>query len=719
MVRMWSWMAVLVLGALSCASVANAQQAAPLPLRRVRLYETGIGYFERTGPLAAGTAVELPVPNGHLDDALKLLVVLSNDGALVVDGIEFSSSVSRDMARALAGLPANSEQGLSQVQLLGTLKGAAVTMVVGKVSHRGRLIDVVVPSDDDQQECVLVREEGERKGTETCRHRRGEVAVLLLTEAGAIRRFVSREIHSVTPTDPAWRARLTSALDALSNTRAKNARKLRVHGRGGKAVTLGYIAETPVWRSSYRLVLPNNEAPAHLQGWALLHNDTDEDWKHVQVELVNGRPDSFLFPLAAPRYARRELVTPGRELSTLPQLMGRTVDNMWSGEGGGLAMMGTGAGGSGYGYGVGGASMGRMGHGGGGGRAGVTSSSLLAAGNLAQLAAAEGVESGALFQYKLGKPVDLRAHGSALLPFLNVPLQSVQATYFEHAGEEGRSAVHVTNHSRQTMPAGPIAVFAAGGFAGETTLPRTKPGQARILQFGFDQDSEIHRRATHTSEAVVHLRSYAGGLEEHYLRVRKISYELVNRSGTPRHLYLALDVSNKGNVRGADGLIFDEQSHRAVAVFVIKGMTRKKQQLVVSEGLVRKHPFKQLGPRKLHQLASAPKLLAHQRDILRRAVADMKQAEKHFVAASKLRRRLVDAKEEVVRWRASVYAAGRSIARGAPLVQRLASSESRVTELQNEIRDHDAKGTAAREAAVARLRTLDRPQPAAATPPRK
>jgi hypothetical protein len=47
-----------------------------------------------------------------------------------------------------------------------------------------------------------------------------------------------------------------------------------------------------------------------LQGWALLHNDTDEDWRGGRVELVNGRPDSFLFPVAAPRYARRELVPP-------------------------------------------------------------------------------------------------------------------------------------------------------------------------------------------------------------------------------------------------------------------------------------------------------------------------------------------------------------------------------------------------------------------------
>ena len=66
-----------------------------------------------------------------------------------------------------------------------------------------------------------------------------------------------------------------------------------------------------------------------LQGWALLHNDTDENWRDVRVELANGRPDSFLFPLAAPRYTRRPLIAPDDQLATVPQLMGTTVDAIW------------------------------------------------------------------------------------------------------------------------------------------------------------------------------------------------------------------------------------------------------------------------------------------------------------------------------------------------------------------------------------------------------
>ena len=86
------------------ASPALGADPAPLPLSRVRLYETGVGYFERSGPLAQRGA-PLPVPTSHLDDALKTLVVLSDDPEARVAGIEFSSSLSPGRARSLAGLP--------------------------------------------------------------------------------------------------------------------------------------------------------------------------------------------------------------------------------------------------------------------------------------------------------------------------------------------------------------------------------------------------------------------------------------------------------------------------------------------------------------------------------------------------------------------------------------------------------------------------------------
>ncbi len=63
-------------------------------------------------------------------------------------------------------------------------------------------------------------------------------------------------------------------------------------GRGKRPVRVGYIQESPIWKTSYRLVLKDDEAP-FLQGWAIVENTTEEDWKDVDLTLVSGRPISL------------------------------------------------------------------------------------------------------------------------------------------------------------------------------------------------------------------------------------------------------------------------------------------------------------------------------------------------------------------------------------------------------------------------------------------
>ena len=92
------------LAALTCAcgSASTTLSSSPvLPLRTLRLYETGVGYFERSGTLA-GDRASLPVPAGHLDDALKTLVVLGPDGKST------RCRASSSAAASAAGWPARS-----------------------------------------------------------------------------------------------------------------------------------------------------------------------------------------------------------------------------------------------------------------------------------------------------------------------------------------------------------------------------------------------------------------------------------------------------------------------------------------------------------------------------------------------------------------------------------------------------------------------------------
>jgi hypothetical protein len=70
---------------------------------------------------------------------------------------------------------------------------------------------------------------------------------------------------------------------------------------------VGYIAATPIWRPSYRLVLGKDGAT--LQVWGIVENLSGEDWRNVSLSLIAEAPLAFQAELAAPVIPPRPTVT--------------------------------------------------------------------------------------------------------------------------------------------------------------------------------------------------------------------------------------------------------------------------------------------------------------------------------------------------------------------------------------------------------------------------
>ncbi|HEU4535149.1 MAG TPA: DUF4139 domain-containing protein, partial [Polyangiaceae bacterium] len=651
-----------------------------LPLKSLRLYETGVGYFERTGVIGSQGGSSLPVPASHLDDALKSLVVLDAEGRAQLSGVRFASSTSKGMARARAGLPNDPDEPLSYRDLLASLKGAELEVRASSGSLRGRLIDVTVEGDDD--------EKGEKK-------RPPEIGLLLLSDRGEVVRVTAAQVSALRPVDAAVTERLAAALDALSARSAQGTRQIRLTSGSRRPLTLGYIAETPVWRATYRLVLPGAKAEGALQGWALVHNDTDEDWRGVSLQLVNGRPDSFLFPLAAPRYLRRGLVHPEDELSTVPQLFDTTPDAMWA-DGVGLGTVGTvghGSGtGSGSGYGSGSGRVATITH-------GVGASSLLKVGDLSEAAPAVGAEVGALFVYRSNQPLELGAHSSALVPFLDRAVEAEAVTWVGDASSPPRSAVRFVNSTGQTLPAGTVAFFDGGGFAGESGLDRLKPGERRFIQYGADLDLEVKARPAAPSEEPKRLALAGEALEEHFLRETRVAYELENRAGRPRTVYAAQRLNQNASLKGADRVDFDAGASLPVAVFVVP-RGKSQRAIVAVEGLSRKTPLDKLTADRLAQLAAAPSLQANERAAAGEAAARQRELEQARKAAEADRAEIAELEEDLDRLREHLKALGGEKGAGAganPFVQRILAAEDRLAAARKRLDGHerDAKARGA------------------------
>lgn len=670
--------------ALCSCPLSAAPRASTLPLTRVRFYETGVGYFERTGVMPAGE-VRLPVPAGQLDDALKTLVVLGGD--VKVDGVAFASSVSHDMAEKLAGLPQGEDALLGLFELAHSFKGADVTLTTAEGKLSGRLVEVLAPGQGQLEHCreAPSSEEPAPPGHERCVLVE-RASLLLLTASGELRRVVLSDVRALRPNEPAARARLDAALDALSQRGAQSRRELGVITSSGGKVTLGYVAEAPVWRSTYRVVLAPERA--RVQGWALLHNDTDEDWRGVQVDLVNGQPASFLYPLAAPRYARRELVTPPEELSSVPQLFDTTVDNLWSGDGMSISGVGYGSGGVGGGLGLG--QVGSVGHG--AGVATESASSELALGNLAALAPAEGVEAAALFRYTLPSRLTLRAHASALLPFLDSAIEARRIAWFSLGADAAHSALHLTNDTKQTLPAGTLAVFGDGGFAGEALLPRSKPGESHLLSYGLDLDVELEREAGPASE-VPKLFSFDGErLERHYLRRRSESLRVENRSGSARRVYVELAVIDNAKIEGAAELGHDRDSDKTYSVLEVPPHADLVQALKLEEGLEQSYGLEQLDSRQLRAFALAPSTRPAQRAALLRAAEQLLSAEKRRGAAPKRRAELEQALGDVARLRENARILGAVRVKQVEVMsERVVELEARIVELRARVAELESE----------------------------
>src|SRR5712692_2895822 len=105
-----------------------ALPAAELPVKKVVLYKHGIGYFERSGRVAASEAARLDFKAVEMNDVLKSLTIEERGGGKV-SGVRYDSS--EPLAQRLAEFPfqIGAQQPLSAV--LDQLKGARVELKAG------------------------------------------------------------------------------------------------------------------------------------------------------------------------------------------------------------------------------------------------------------------------------------------------------------------------------------------------------------------------------------------------------------------------------------------------------------------------------------------------------------------------------------------------------------------------------------------------------------
>jgi hypothetical protein len=90
-------------------------------------------------------------------------------------------------------------------------------------------------------------------------------------------------------------------------------------------LAVGYIAEAPVWRPSYRLVLQNEKV--HLQVWGIVQNLSGEDWRNTRLTVVADAPLSLRTQLETPLIPSRPILAEGNEVIAVVPQSETSLDN--------------------------------------------------------------------------------------------------------------------------------------------------------------------------------------------------------------------------------------------------------------------------------------------------------------------------------------------------------------------------------------------------------
>ncbi|MCS7042992.1 MAG: hypothetical protein N2036_05255 [Bryobacteraceae bacterium] len=442
----------------------GASQAATLPVRRVVVYKNGVAFYERSGDVKAGEPAALDFRATEIDDVLKSLLVEAPGGVARVR-YEFLDPL-RMQAQAPQRL--RGAQGQALAQLLDQWRGARVEM-----TYRGQpLAGVIVsgrtapmPNGGERQELTLMLDSG---GLMICD-----------LDAATGLRFA----------EPRLQRQLADALSALAQDLSPDRRTLYIDvaGAGPQRVMARYLAPAPVWKSTYRLLLPDT-GEASLEGWAIVENATGEDWNQVSLSVVSGRPVSFLTRLLNARYVqRREADLPGLE-AVAPQLH---VGGIPGGAIGGIVSPATA---EKAGPIRGAQRMMAM-----AGPRAETEDARAPAPEPMTLSsvepAAEGRSAGELFEYSFTTPVNARAGESLLLPFFQGKVAARRLLiYSDRSQMNPRHAAEITNTTGKTLDGGTVTVYHPSGYSGEALIEELKSGEKRLVSYAVDQSVRVTTR---------------------------------------------------------------------------------------------------------------------------------------------------------------------------------------------------------------------------------
>jgi hypothetical protein len=513
----------------------EASASVSLPVKKVILYKNGVGYFEHTGRVRGNQDFGIEFTTAQLNDVLKSLTLVDLNGGRI-GAVRYNSVAPLDEQLKNLQIPLSEE--VTSAAFLLALRGTRVEVRRGAATATGKMFSV-----------ETMEKETARGGTIHV------TQLAIVTDDGEMRLFELGPGVVVRAAEPEIHKDLNRYLNLMGSTRSKDVRRMSVSasGSGERELMVSYISEVPVWKSTYRIVLPRTPGKPFLQGWAIVDNTVGEDWKDVKLSLVSGTPQSFIQNISQPYYTRRPVVPLPESMMLTPQAHEASMQpgklmapelilpNIAGGVPGGVA------GGS-----MGGVVGGVIGGVGGAppqpanpsveAEESAEGSEVTEALSKAK-AEAVGTPVGELFEYYLQERITVLKNQSALVPIVQSPIEAEKITLVtaeENGGLSGPPlrALWLRNTSGLTLDGGTFNVLEEDAFAGEGILELLHPGERRLLSYAADKAVRVGRESPAGSRTTTRVTILKGVMTVHQEERDATTYIIHNADTTQRQVIL-------------------------------------------------------------------------------------------------------------------------------------------------------------------------------------
>lgn len=485
-----------------------------LPVKKIVIYKNGISYVERETILDGEGTIKLKFKARHMKDILKTLFAVPLQKG-IIQNIDYQSEEPLHKKLEDIRIPLSPERTLTE--LLKGLQGVKINLV-------GRDITVTILGVETIK---TITQNGQII----------ETPLLVGIEEGTnVIRTWPFDNLDFTIEDKNIKKDFDKLLSILNSTKFADQKEVTIYYKdfAKSPVKVGYVVESPIWKTTYRIFL-DAKPTALLQSFAIVENDTLDDWKDVKITLVGSGPFSYhvdlytaivpsrptisigdLFGIVMPSSQRKLVeerdVSKARMKDRRFALEKMEYKEDYEVEAGILKEVET-----------------------------VPSAKPLGDIMAKHLrSVSQGREMGEYFSYEITQPVTILRGNAGLLNIINENIDGEKILYYKDMeSRDVFNAFYLKNSSNNVLDNGFVTFFEGESSVGEGYLKtQLKKGEKEIITYGIEKSVRVETSENYPNSGYISIKLTNGVLVAQYYAYREKVYKIFNNSTKPYTLIL-------------------------------------------------------------------------------------------------------------------------------------------------------------------------------------